>query len=304
LPGYTLPDGQTLKNKLGATSYEILETAETDYAKQRQLEIQLGHGPTENFDAAHLKAIHRHLFQDVYEWAGRTRDERVRLSDGTSASEPILRKIDGKPFLVGERIPQELDRIARKLVQEKHLHGLTREEFAGRAADVMIDLNGVHPFREGNGRTQRTFVRGLAKQAGYRLDFSVVTRERMIQASIAGNESGDPSMMRRLFVEIGNPVRVAALSQAIASFDRHRFAWNDRYLATVEPGHQVDVRLAGVAGDQFMARTHAAILIGKTSDLPERRPEHGREFALLPTSWGEAQEPPGSRPPGDEGRDR
>jgi hypothetical protein len=43
LPGYTLPDGQTLKNKLGATSYEILEAAETDYAKQRQLEILLGH---------------------------------------------------------------------------------------------------------------------------------------------------------------------------------------------------------------------------------------------------------------------
>ena len=287
MPGYTLPDGQTLKNKLGATSYEILETAETDYAKQRQLEIQLGHGPTGNFDAAHLKAIHRHLFQDVYEWAGRTRDERVRLSDGTSASEPILRKIDGKPFLVGERIPQELDRIARKLVQEKHLHGLTREEFASRAADVMIDLNGVHPFREGNGRTQRTFVRGLAKQAGHTLDFSVVSRERMIQASIAGNESGDPSMMRRLFVEISNPVRVAALSKAIASFDQHRFAWNDCYLATMEPGHQVDVRLAGVAGDQFMARTQTAILIGKTSDLPERRPEQGREFALLPTSWGD-----------------
>jgi cell filamentation protein len=287
LPGYTLPDGQTLKNKLGATSYEILEAAETDYAKQRQLEIQLGHGPAGNFDAAHLKAIHRHLFQDVYEWAGRTRDELVQLSDGTSASEPILSKIDGKPFMVGARIPQELERIARKLLRDKHLQGLTREEFASRAADVMIDLNGVHPFREGNGRTQRTFVRELAKQAGHTLDFSVVSRERMIQASIAGNESGDPSMMRRLFVEIGDPLRVAALRKAIASLDQHGFAWNHRYIATAEPGHKVDVRLAGVAGDQFMAHTQTAILIGKTSDLPKRRSEQGREFALLPTSWGD-----------------
>ena len=117
--------------------------------------------------------------------------------------------------------------------------------------------------------------------------FSVVSRERMIQASIAGNESGDPSMMRRLFVEISDPVRVAALRKAIASLDQHGFAWNDRYIATAEPGHKVDVRLAGTAGDQFMARTQTSILIGKTSDLPKPRPEQGREFALLPTSWGD-----------------
>jgi cell filamentation protein len=76
----------------------------------------------------------------------------------------------------------------------------------------------------------------LAKQAGHTLDFSVVSRERMIQASIAGNESGDPRMMRRLFVEISDPVRVAALSKAIESLEQHGFAWNDRYIATAEPG--------------------------------------------------------------------
>ena len=86
-------------------------------------------------------------------------------------------------------------------------------------------------------------------------------------------KAGDPRMMRRLFVEIGDPVRVAALSQAIESLEQHGFAWNDRYIATAEPGHQVDVRLAGIAGDQFMARTQTAILIGKTSDLPERHVE-------------------------------
>lgn len=211
MPGYTLPDGLTLKNKLGLDNHEAIEGAETDYVKDRQLEIQLGQGPAGNFDAAHLKVIHRHLFQDVYEWAGHTRDERFRLSDGTIASEPVLRKIDGKPFMEGSQMAARLDLIARKLVQENYLRGLQREEFASRAADVMVDLNGVHPFREGNGRTQRTFVRELAQQAGHKLDFSVVSRERMIQASIAGDENGDPSMMRRLFREISDPVRVAAL---------------------------------------------------------------------------------------------
>jgi cell filamentation protein len=89
LPGYTLQDGVTLKNRLGAASCEALEAAETDYVRNRLLDFTLGQGPKGQFDAAYLKAIHRHLFQDVYEWAGRTRDERVVLSDGAIATEPV-----------------------------------------------------------------------------------------------------------------------------------------------------------------------------------------------------------------------
>jgi cell filamentation protein len=289
LPGYTLPDGLTLKNKLGAINHEELEAAETDFVACRLLQIQNGRGPRGNFDAERLKAIHRHLFQDVYEWAGHTRDERVALSDGTIATEPVLRKLDGKPFMDGPLIAEGLERIARRLVDKDYLRGLTRKEFANHAADVMVDLNAVHPFREGNGRTQRVFMEALAHEAGHKLDFSVVSRERMIQASIQGNENGDPSgdtsMMRRLFTEITDPERVAALTQAIAALEQHGFAWNDRYIATAEPGHEVDVRLAGIAGDQFMARTQTAILIGKTSDLPQRRPDQGQEFSLMPSEW-------------------
>ncbi len=289
MPGYTLPNGLTLKNKLGLSSYEALEAAETAYVADRLLEIRLLQGPKGNFDAEHLKAIHRHLFQDVYEWAGRTRNEPVALSDGTIATESVLRKIDGKPFMEGPLITEGLDRIARRLAGEHHLRGLTRKEFASRAADVMVDLNAVHPFREGNGRTQRVFIQALAHEAGHMLDFSVVSRERMIQASIAGNEKGDSTIMRRLFKEISDPERVAALSKAIASLEQHGFPWNDRYIATAEPGHKVNVRLAGVAGDQFMARTKTAILIGKTSDLPQRQPDPSEEFTLTPSEWGEAK---------------
>jgi cell filamentation protein len=92
--------------------------------------------------------------------------------------------------------------------------------------------------------------------------------------------------MRRLFREISDPVRVAALSKAIVFLAEQHFPWNDRYISTTEPGHKVDLRMAGVAGDQFMARTRTTILIGKTSDLPVQRPEPGQEFTLLPTAWG------------------
>ena len=153
-------------------------------------------------------------------------------------------------------------------------------------AAVTVDLNGVHPFREGNGRTQRVFISELAQRAGHQLDFSVVSRERMIQAGIAGNEKNDPNIMSRLFNEISDPARVAALSKAIGSLEQHGFAWNNHYIATTEPGHKVDVRLAGIAGDQFMARTKTAILIGQSRDLPEPRPERGQEdFTLAPASW-------------------
>lgn len=285
MPGYTLQDGLTLKNKLGATSHEALEAAETDYVRNRLWDFTSGQGPKGGFDIAHLKAIHRHLFQDVYEWAGCTRDERVMLSDGTIASEPVLRKVDGEPFMQGPLIADTLERITGKVRDENYLRGLSREEFSNRAAALMVELNGVHPFREGNGRTQRVFITELAQEAGHKLDFSCVTRERMIQASIAGNEKNDPAMMQRLFNEISDPVRVAALSKAIGSLEQHGFAWNNHYIATTEPGHKVDVRLAGVAGEQFMARTKTAILIGQTRDLPQPPPERGQDFTLAPASW-------------------
>ncbi len=287
MPGYTLQDGLTLKNRLGATRHEALEVVETAYVRNRLLEFQIGQGPKGVFDAAHLKSIHRHLFQDVYEWAGRTRDERVQLSDGTIASEPFLRKFDGELFLPGPFIAGDLRRITGRLRDEDYLRGLGREEFSRRAGTLLVELNGVHPFREGNGRTQRVFVSELAREAGHPLDFSCVSRERMIQASIAGNEKNDPAMMQRLFGESSDPVRVAALSKAIGALEQHGFAWNDHYIATTEPNYPVKVWLAGVAGTQFMARTKTAILIGQTRDLPDPPPARGQEFAVAPSCWGD-----------------
>ena len=225
-------------------THDELEKSEARYVLARNAEIMSGNGPVGQFDAAHLKAIHRRLFQDVYEWAGHTRDERVALSDGTIATEPFLRKADGKPFMTGPLIAGALENIAARLRAANHLRDLHREEFAIRAADIMVDLNGIHPFREGNGRTQRAFLRVLAHEAGHDLDFSVVTRERMIQASIAGNDNGDAAMMRRMFDEISDPTRVAAREKAIDAQDRHGFTWNYHYMATTKPGHKVDVRVA------------------------------------------------------------
>lgn len=286
MANYTYPGTDTVKNKFGATSHDQLERLEGSFVEARATEMALGHGPQGRFDADHLRAIHHHLFQDVYEWAGHTRDEPVELSDGTIATEPVMRKPGGADFLIGRFIPGALNDLANKVREADCLRGLSREEFAARSADIMAELNAIHPFREGNGRTQRTFVRELAKEAGHSLDFAVVSKERMIQASIAANEQGDPTMMRRLFNEISDPSRVAALRQAIEFFEKQRFPWNDRYLATTEPGYQVELTMVGTAGEHFMARTRSQILIGNKSDLPVPHPRSHETFTIVPGRTG------------------
>jgi cell filamentation protein len=158
VPNYTLPDGETVKNKVGARSHSELEAIEVDFVRARQIEHAADPHIARTFNAAHLKAIHRQLFQDVYEWAGRTRDEQVRLTDGTIASEPLLYRPGSKLFAVGARISDGLDELAGRLRDADFLRGLPRSEFAARAASVLAEANAIHAFREGNGRTQRIFM--------------------------------------------------------------------------------------------------------------------------------------------------
>jgi cell filamentation protein len=285
VPGYTYPGTDTLKNRLGATTEDELDRLSARFVAYRSYQIEIGEGPRGRFDAAYLKALHGFLFQDVFEWAGRTRDERVQLADGTVASEPVMRKVGGQPFLAGGRIARALERIAARIEEANFLRGLEPEGFAVCAADVMAAINGVHCFREGNGRAQRVFMRELTKSAGHDLDFSVISRERMIQASVAANEGRRPGMMRRLFKDAVMPARRAALARAIASLDAAGFAWNDRYIAAAEPRHSVELTLVGVAGAEFMGRTSNAIIVGRSADLPSPAPASGETLTLRPRAW-------------------
>ena len=82
MPNYTYPGVDPLhaavKNKFGVTAFDDLEIVSAALVAARASEIIAGAGPVGKFDAAHLKAIHHHLFQDIYEWVGHTRDERGR----------------------------------------------------------------------------------------------------------------------------------------------------------------------------------------------------------------------------------
>jgi fido (protein-threonine AMPylation protein) len=109
--------------------------------------------PSGRLSYSHFRAIHRHLFQDVYAWAGKVRT--VRISKGEST------------FCYPEHIDQEMAKLFKALRQTGHLRGTSPQDFAKQAAHFLAELNAIHPFREGNGRTQLTFLTLLADRAGH-----------------------------------------------------------------------------------------------------------------------------------------
>ena len=135
---------------------------------------------TGNFDASHLQAIHRYLFQEVYAWAGEFRTVNISRAGQF-------------PFALSHQIKPSLSRLLRELDQEYHLAKLPRASFATRAAHYLGELNAIHPFRDGNGRTQREFIRELADRSGYALDWSRVTPKQMREASKSSFQRGDNS---------------------------------------------------------------------------------------------------------------
>lgn len=218
--GYTYPNvsddpdqRDVLRNRLGIRSHTILSQSEYRMTNDRWIEIQLGMGPQGNFGTAHLKAIHKHLFNDIYEWAGHTRNESPVVDGKPVETIGILRK--GKTtFLPGSRIEMGLTEALRPLVKPELLKNVSVRRFAAVAGKVLNELNYVHPFREGNGRAQEAFISELGRQTGHDVRFSVISRPRMMAASIAGIADPDCKAMQDLLEDAADPLRSAALTES------------------------------------------------------------------------------------------
>ena len=122
------------------------------------------------FDLKHLQDIHKHLFGDIYPFAGKIRDGYLQKGQ--------------QDFTMGYRIIPQAEKLFTQLKNEQFLKKTEPAKIAGRLAYYMGEINAIHPFREGNGRTQRIFIAQLAKEAGFELTFSKATQEEMINASI------------------------------------------------------------------------------------------------------------------------
>jgi cell filamentation protein len=280
MPNYTYPDSTVLKNKFGIQTAAKLRPLEAAFLAARRAEIAAGFGPKASFDSAYIKALHQHLFQDVYEWAGRTRGEKITLSDGTIASETEFKKADGKDYLYGRLLPTSFAQFDANLQQNNYWRGLERADFGRAVTDIITDFTAMHPFRKGNGRTLRIFLQELAREAGHTLDFSVVSRERMRHAAISLHELDDTTFYRGLIMELLDTERCAALQAAITFFEREKFPWNDYEIATPEPGQVAELVLTGVEGPYFIGHGSLQILVGKMSGLPNPAPKIGDTFTM------------------------
>ncbi|HGN6566091.1 TPA: Fic/DOC family protein, partial [Neisseria gonorrhoeae] len=140
---------------------------------------------TGNFDLAHLQTIHRELFGNVYDWAGKIR--RVDISKGNTR------------FANFAFIENESRKLLEKLKNENYLRVLDKDKFAERAAYYLDELNVLHPFREGNGRTLRLFMTQLAIKNGFQIHWQNISAEQMIQACIQAYHA-DGSLLARLII--------------------------------------------------------------------------------------------------------
>lgn len=165
---YVYPETNLLKNLRDIRDAGQLEKFEAIATTRRSVELE--HEPIPGrFDARHLKAIHHHIFQDVYEWAGSFRTVSISKS--------------GDSFAFPQHISSNLAKACENLEREGHLAGSNLERFANRGAYYLGEINAIHPFREGNGRAQREFIRELALLSGLIIDWLQISQEEMIEAS-------------------------------------------------------------------------------------------------------------------------
>lgn len=172
---YCYPGTNVLRNKLNIQDLDILHEAERDYSSIRQVELYKK-GITGDFSLKHLCSIHRQLFQDIYSWAGELRT--VDISKGTI-------------FCLVPFIEEQFAFLYRKLRKENFLKDITdQKEMSEKLAYYLGEINMIHPFREGNGRTQRIYIEQLCMNNGrFEIDFTEVSKEKMISASVRSAKS-------------------------------------------------------------------------------------------------------------------
>ncbi|WP_409967424.1 Fic family protein [Bengtsoniella intestinalis] len=163
------PDSSVLVNKLGIRNQQQLDETELFLVGVQTLQFEAK--PLEGaLDFNYYKQIHKLLFEALYDWAGTVRTINMSKQH-TQFCE--CQSIDELGILMFARI-----------AKMHYLQGLPRDEFITEIVDFYANLNYLHPFREGNGRCQRLYIRQLALQAGYSLDFAKIDSDRMMIATI------------------------------------------------------------------------------------------------------------------------
>ncbi len=159
-----------LDNKLGISDPELLKEAETSIVYIRLVDI-LKNPPQGIFDFNYLKKIHKYLFSDIYTMAGKARNVNL--------------KKDKSIFCLWNFIDAQQRVVFKQLKLDKYYVGLDITMFISKMVHLSSELNVLHPFREGNGRAIRCFLKLLSNEAGYDMDIFEVPKEELLAADIA-----------------------------------------------------------------------------------------------------------------------
>ncbi|MBE8168232.1 MAG: cell filamentation protein Fic [Shewanella sp.] len=186
---YCYQGTDVLINRLNIQNADELDEAETRFTSERYKSYQSNCSSITDFNFKHLKFLHKHLFQDLYVWAGEVRD--VDISKGNTR------------FCTAGRIEPESDKLFKQL--PKLFESKRTESFIHNVSDLFCELNLLHPFREGNGRTLRFFFEELLYLLDYDVEWPGISQREWIDANIAGLHL-DLSPLENIFKQAVSPL--------------------------------------------------------------------------------------------------
>lgn len=183
---YVDPNSGILKNLPNLTEEKDLLFFESSAVSKRLEELYSN--PIKIIDSSSLLEIHHHLFQDIYEWAGKVRT--VNISK------------DGKPFFEGERFQMGFFYVDSLIIEFAKINPDQKIEIAKQLAIILDNINFLHPFREGNGRAQREFIRTLAFQKGYFLNLNPPDNKNIYDRYMQGTIESNVQLLAELIHEL------------------------------------------------------------------------------------------------------
>lgn len=178
---YVDPTSGVLRNRLGISDPQRLRVAEAGLTLAALADLGTRTLPG-GYDLAHLCSFHKEIFSDLYPWAGEIRVVGIARSD---------------PFCLPQHIEAYSAEVFGALAKERYLRGLPRDALIERLTHYFAEVNAIHPFRDGNGRTQRAFFRQLSREAGWPIDWSSLDPDGNEVAAMASLR-GDNDPLRRL----------------------------------------------------------------------------------------------------------
>jgi cell filamentation protein len=183
---YTDPNTGILRNLADITDSDALLFFESGAVAKRIQELY--ENPIKIKGADTLLSIHQHLFQDVYFWAGKRR--KVEISKA------------GKQFFPTTHFDNAFRFIDTLLSDYKKISKQDKPQIAQKLAEILDNVNYLHPFREGNGRTQREFLRLLASEKGLTLNLNPPDDKNVYDQYMLGTINSDVKTLTKLILEL------------------------------------------------------------------------------------------------------